>query len=178
MLLRVPAGHVADKVSRERDGAVVITICAAKRTEEIVPLRRLVELIRVVEGVPCLMTHVHHDLASVFEVVHAALKLRQVWVGEVKRNADDRLAGGTAPFVSEVAQRAELVDALGLQFAIELLNESVKRRTFELEPEVADWLGEDLLELCSGFLEVAHVATQSSIPPSGISHGKAYRLCT
>src|SRR5258707_2109914 len=68
MLLRVPPGHVANKLSRERYGTVIIAICAAKRTEKIAPLSRLVELVRVVECVSGLMTHVHHYLASVFEV--------------------------------------------------------------------------------------------------------------
>src|ERR1700677_3323045 len=42
MLLRVPPGHVANKLRRKRYGTVIIAICAAKRTEEIAPLSRLV----------------------------------------------------------------------------------------------------------------------------------------
>ena len=102
-----------------------------------------------------LMTHVHHDLASIFQVVHVALKLCQVRVGEIKRNADDRLARRTSPFIGEITQRTELVDALGFQFAIELLNESFERGTLELEPKFANGLGADLLEFRSGFLEIA-----------------------
>ena len=70
------------------------------------------------------------------------------------------------------------MDALGVQFTIKLLNESFERRTLELEPEFSNGLGEDLLELRSGFLEIAHGAIQSSIPRNQIWHGKAYRLCT
>jgi hypothetical protein len=60
------------------------------------------------------------------------------------------------------------VDALGFQFAIELLNESFKRRPLELKPEIANGLGEDLLKFRSSFLEIAHWAVQSSIPRNPI----------
>src|ERR1700739_2084888 len=110
------------------------------------------------------MTHVHHDLASVFQVVHIALKLCQVRVSQIERNADDGLARGTSPFVGEITMGAELVDALGFQFAIKLLNESFERRTLKFEPELANGPGEYLLEFRSGFLEIAHWAIQSSIP--------------
>ena len=155
---------MANKVPRERNGPIVVAICAAKGTEEIAPLSRLVELVGVIECVSGLMTHVHHDFASVFEVVHIALKLSQIRVGQIKRNTDDGLARGTSPFIGEIAERAELVDALGFEFAIKLLNESFERRTLEFEPEFANGLGEYLLEFRSGFLEIAHRAIQSSIP--------------
>jgi hypothetical protein len=110
------------------------------------------------------MTHVHHDLASVFQIVHLALKLRQVRVSQIERNADDGFARRTSPFIGEITMRTELVDALGFEFAIKLLNKSFQRRTLEFEPEFANGLGEYLLELRSGFLEIAHGAIQSSIP--------------
>ena len=106
------------------------------------------------------MTHVHHDLACVFQVVHIALQLCQVRVDQIERNADDGLAGGTSPFIGEITRWTELVDALGFQFAIKLLHESFQRRTLELEPEFTNGLGEDLLEFRSGFLEIAHWAIQ------------------
>jgi hypothetical protein len=178
MLLRVPPGHVANKLPREGYGTVIIAICAAKRSEQIAPLSRFVKLIGVIECMPRLMTHVHHDLASVFEVVHIALKLCQLRIGQIERNADDGLAGGTSPFIGKITKRAEPVDALGVQFAIKLLNESFERGTLQLEPEFSNGLREYLLELRSGFLEIAHGAIQSSIPRNQIWHGKAYRLCT
>src|SRR5579859_2988034 len=125
-----------------------------------------------------LVTHVHHDLASVFQVVHLVLKLCQVRIRQVERNADERLAGGTSPLIGEIARRTELVDALGLQFAIELLNESLDRRSLELEPKFANGLGKNLLEFLSGLFEIAHGAIQCSTPRHRIWHGKAYRLCT
>src|SRR5580704_13496476 len=124
------------------------------------------------------MTHVHHDLASVFQVVHIALQLCQVRVGQIEWNADEGLARGTSPFIGEITNRTELVDALGFQFAIQLLNESFERRTLEFETEFANGLGEDLLEFRSGFLEVMHWAIQSSTPRNRFWHCKAYRLCT
>src|SRR5450631_1986797 len=124
------------------------------------------------------MTHIHHDLASVFQVVHFALQLCQVRVGQIEWNADDGLARGASPFIGEIAKRTELVDALGFQFAIKLPNELFGRRTLEFEPEFSNGLGEYLLEFRSGFLEIAHWAIQSSTPRKQIWHGKAYRLCT
>src|ERR1700691_2817489 len=124
------------------------------------------------------MAHVHHDLASVFQVVQLALELCQVRVGQIERNADDGLARGTSPFIGEITKRTEFVDALGFQFAIKLLNKSFQRRTLEFEPEFANGLGEYLLEFRSGFLEIVHGAIQSSIPGNQIWYGKAYRLCT
>ena len=172
MLLGIPPGHVANKLPRERDGAVIIAIGAAKRTEEIAPLRRLVELVGVIERVPGLMTQVHHDLARVFEVIHIALQLGQVGVGQVEGNADDGLAGGASPFIGEIAMRTEFVDAFGFQFPIELLDESFEGRTLEFEPEFANGPGEYLLEFGLGFLESAHWAIQSSIPRRRIWHGQ------
>ena len=149
-----------------------------ERGRKAAPLSRLVQLVGVVECVSGLMTHIHHDLARVFQVVHIALKLCQVRVGQIEGNADDGLAGGTSPFIGEIAQGAKFMDALGFQFTIKLLNESFERRALEFEPEFANGLGEDFLKLCSGFFEIAHWAIQSSTPLNQIWHGKAYRLCT
>src|SRR6185369_12393235 len=118
------------------------------------------------------MTHVHHDLASVFQVVHVVRKLCQVRVGQIKRNADDGLTRRTSPFIGEITKRTELVDALGFQFAIKLLNESFEWRTLKFEPEFANGLGEYLLEFRSSFLEITHWAIQSSIPRNRLWHGR------
>ena len=77
------------------------------------------------------MTHVHHDLAHVFEVVHIPLKLCQIRVGQIERNPNDGLARGTPPFIGEITLRSELADSLGFEFAIKLLNKSFERRTLE-----------------------------------------------
>jgi hypothetical protein len=64
------------------------------------------------------------------------------------------------------------VNAFGFKFAIKLMNESFERRPLYFEPEFANGLGEYLLEFRSGFLEIAHKAIQSSIPPNQIWHGR------
>ncbi len=156
MLLRIPPGHVANKFARERDGTVVVAIGAPKRAKQIAPLSQLMQLVRVIECVSGLMTHVHHDLARVFQIVHVAFKPRQVRVGQIERNADDRLARRAAPLIGEITKRTELVDALRFQLAIKLLHESFQRRTLEFEPEFTNGLGEYLLEFSSGFFEIAH----------------------
>jgi len=87
-----------------------------------------------------LMTHVHHDLASVFQVVHIALKLCQVRGGQIERNADYGLARGTSPFIGEITKGTELVDALGLSFAVKLLHERSIGEPSSLSPEFANGL--------------------------------------
>ena len=124
------------------------------------------------------MPHIHHDLASIFQVVHVALKLRQVRVGEIERNADNRLAGRTSPFIGEITKRSELVYPLGLQFAIKLLNESFERRALEFQAELANGLGEYLLEFRPGFLEIAHCAYSEFYTMAPALARRAYRLCT
>ncbi len=119
---------------------------------------------------PGFVTHVHHNLASVFQVVHIALKLCEIRVGEIEGDADHGLARGTPPFIGEITMGTELVDALGFQFAIELLDESFERGTLEFESEFTNGLGEDLLEFGSGFLKMAHWAIQSSILRNQIWH--------
>ena len=47
--------------------------------------------------------------ALVFEVVHLLLEARELRVGEIERDSDDRLAGRAAPLVGQVAERAELL---------------------------------------------------------------------
>ena len=117
------------------------------------------------------MTHVHHDLASVFQVVHIALELRQVRVGQVKRNADHGFARRTSPFIREITNRPELVDALGFQFAIKLLHKSFERRTLKFQPKIPNGLGEYLLELRSGFLEITHLSEFYPTAPDLVRQG-------
>ena len=67
------------------------------------------------------------------------------------------------------------MDALGLELAIKLVNESFERGTLELEPEFANGLGEYLLEFRSGFLEIAHwgysefYTTEAGLAREGVS---------
>jgi hypothetical protein len=153
VLLGVPAVDVAHEALRERHGPVVLPVGPAKRPEELAPLRRLVEAIRVVEGVSRLVTQVHHDLALVFEVVHLLLESRELRVGEVEGDSDHRLTRRAAPLVREVAERAEFPDSLSIQLAVEPLDRPLERRSFELEAQLLDRLGEDFLDVWRRFFE-------------------------
>src|SRR5436190_2683419 len=122
-----------------------------------------VEPVRVVERVTRLVAHVHHDLALVLEIVHRALELGELRIGQIEGDADHRLPVGTPPFVGQVADGLELLETLALQLAMELVYEALDRRAFELEPELVDLLlkqldfGRGLADFGSGyFLEVAH----------------------
>src|SRR5581483_8234180 len=157
VLLCVPAGNVAHEAAGEGHGTIVVAGGAAEGPKQLAPLRRLPELVGVVEGVTGFVTQVHHDLARVFQIVHLALELGKLGIREVKGNPDDRLAGGTSPLVGEVASGPELAQALALQLAVELVHESLERRGIQLEAEVADRLPQDLLHFGRGFFECTQV---------------------
>jgi hypothetical protein len=153
VLLGVPPVDVPHEALGERDGLVALPVRPAKRPEELPPLRRFIEAIRVVEGVSRLVTEIHHDFPLVFEVVHLLLEAREFRVGEIERDADDRLAGRAAPLVREIAERAELPDPLPLQLPVESLDRPLERRAFELETQLLDRLGEDFLDVRRRFFE-------------------------
>src|SRR3954465_13798844 len=106
MFLRIPSFHVTDESSRKRYGLVVFAIRFAKWTKQLVPFRRFIKLIRVIESVSRFMAHVHHDLAGVFQVIHLALQLLQFWIGKIKRDSDDWLFRGTSPLIAQINERA------------------------------------------------------------------------
>ncbi len=156
MFLRVPAFHVPHKLARERNRFVVVAVRPPERTEDAAPLLRFVERVGVVESVTRLVAHVHHDLPRVFNVVHLRLKALQFGIGQVERNSDDRLHVGAAPLIGQVAPGAESFEPLGLQLFVELVNEAFEGRAFQLQAELLNRLGENLLDLCRRFFEVGH----------------------
>jgi hypothetical protein len=123
------------------------------RTEEIAPLVRLVQLVRVVEGVSRLVAQVEHDFARVLEVVHFLLEPGELGVGEVERDADDGLSRRASPFVRQVAERPELLEPLALELPVELLDKPFERRALQLQAELLDGLGEDFLDVRGSFFE-------------------------
>jgi hypothetical protein len=123
MFLCVPTFDVAHVFPAERHGPVVIAIHAVKRSEQMSPRRGAVQPIRVVDRVTGFVTHVHHDRAVALEIVDRLLELRETRIGEIERDADHRLAVGTAPLVGEVADGMELPEPLALELAVELLDE-------------------------------------------------------
>src|SRR5271168_5324099 len=125
MFLRIPAGQMADKVSREWNGPIVIAIGAAKRTKELFPFRGAMKFVGVVERVARLMPEIHHDLACVLEVIHLLLEMSQFCVRKVERNANYRLPGWTAPLIGQIAKRAELHQPFLFEFTIQLLHQAL-----------------------------------------------------
>ena len=156
MLLRVPAGDMADVVLRERHEREVVAIGPAEGAEELVPLVAAKELIRVVEGVAGLVTHVHHDLALVLDVVDGVLEVRDARIAEVEGDADDGLLGRTAPFVGEVAARPKAAQPCRVEFPVKLADERRDRRALQGEPELPDRHRQQLLRLGGRFLERDH----------------------
>ncbi len=156
MLLRVPPFHVPDVLARERDRAVEVAIRTAEGAKQLAPFRSLEKLVCIIESVPRFVAHVHHDLAGIFQVIHLALQALEFGVGEIKGNANHRLLRGASPFVGEIALRAELLQAFALQFPVKLLDKTLNGRSLELQPHLADGLGEDLLNVRRSFFEGAH----------------------
>jgi hypothetical protein len=119
MLLRVPAFHVPDKATMEGHGSVAVAVGTIERPEPLAPLGGLEELVRVVEGVARFVTQVHADLANVLEIVELLLETRQIGVGQIERDPDDRLLGRAPPLVGEIRGRAEALESLGLEIPVE-----------------------------------------------------------
>ena len=103
-----------------------------------------------------LMTEVHHDLALILDVVDSLLKRRQLGVGEVEGDADDRLPVGAGPFVAEVAGRVEAAEPLRRQLAVELGDVLLEHRPLELQAEVLDLHLEEASRLRRRLLERVH----------------------
>ena len=91
-----------------------------------------------------------------------ALEARELGIGEVERDADHRLAVGTAPLVGQVAGRAELVEALLLELAVELLDEALDRRALESQSELAGCACRAARGHRGRLLELGHVAADRS----------------
>jgi hypothetical protein len=126
MLLGVPAGDVLDVGAAEGLGLVVVTVGAAERPEQLAPLGRRVDPIGVVVGVAGLMAQVHHDLGVGLEIVDLALDRREPGVGEVERDADDRVPGRTAPLICQVEAGIPSAHALLEKFLPEAFDETLE----------------------------------------------------
>ena len=156
MLLRVPAFHVPHEQARKRNRFVVIAIRSPKRSEMGAPFFSFIERVGVIEGVASLMAHVHHDLPGVFNVVHLRFETLQFRIGKVERDSDDRFHVWAAPLIGEVALGTEFVESFSVKLFVELLDEAFEGRAFQLQAELLNWLGEDLLDLCRRFFKVGH----------------------
>src|SRR5438045_4839353 len=104
------------------------------------------------------MTEVHHDLALVLDVVDRLLQRRELGVGEIEGDADDRLPVGAGPFVAEVAGRVEAAEPLRRQLAVELGDVLLEHRPLELQAEVLDLHLEEATRLRRRLLERMHGA--------------------
>jgi hypothetical protein len=109
---------------------------------------------------------VHHDLAFVLEVVHLALQAGESRVSEIEGDADHGLPVGTAPFVGEVADRAEVLETLALELAVELVHKALDRRAFEAQAELADALAKQLAELGRSLLKFGHEGRMLAARPA------------
>ena len=140
MLLCIPAFHMPDKVARKRHGTILVAVGTPKGAKLLLPLRCFVQRVCVIDSVSGLVAQIHHDLPRVLQIVHLFFETGQLGIGEVKRYANNRFPRWTSPFVSEIAQGSELLQPFGLQLTIELIDESLQRRSFQLEPKFTDGL--------------------------------------
>ena len=63
---------------------------------------------------------------------------------------------GDQPAEGQTAARTESLEPLGFEFLIELLDKAFEGGSFELQAELLDWLGKDLLDLRGRFFEIGH----------------------
>jgi hypothetical protein len=145
----------------EGDGPVAIAVGPIERPEPLAPLGCLEELVRVVEGVARFVAQVPADLADVFEIVELLLETRQLGVGQVERDSDDRLLGRAPPLVREIRGRVEALESLGLEVPVEVGDVSLHGRALELEPEPADALAKQGFQVGSSRFERGHAVPLS-----------------
>src|SRR5207302_9689567 len=81
---------------------------------------------------------------------------RELGVGEVEGDADDRLPVGAGPFVAEVAGRVEAAEPLPRKLAVELGDVLLEHRPLELQAEVLDLHLEETPRLRRRLLERVH----------------------
>jgi hypothetical protein len=156
MFLGVPAGKMADIIPRERNRTIVIVVRPAKWAEQLFPLRGTVELVSVVEGVPCFVAEIHHDLAWLFEIIVLLFQLGKTRVRQIKRNANHGLARRATPLVRQITGWMKFLEFFAVQFAIQLLHKTLQRRALDLQAQLADRLFEDLLSTRVSFFCILH----------------------
>src|SRR4051812_15633641 len=103
MLLRIPAKNVADVRAREWVGAIAFAIRLGEGSKMRAPLRPLVQVKGVVDGVSRLVAEISHSLAVVFDAAgHLGFDPLEATIGQIERDADERRPIRTAPLVAEV----------------------------------------------------------------------------
>ncbi len=138
MLLRIPSRQMSDIVARERRRTIIVAIRPAERTKQLLPLRRIVQPIRICKSVSGFVAQVHHDLSRILQVVRFLFQFRQRRVRQVKRNPNHRFSRRTSPLVGQVADGPKFGQSLGIELAIQLLNEALDRRTLQLQAELTN----------------------------------------
>ena len=127
MFLCIPSRQMADVVSREWSGPVILPIRSPKRPKQLFPLRRVVKLIGIGESVPGFVPQIHHDFACIFQIMRRFFQLRQRCVCQVERDPNNRLSRRASPLVREVTRRMKFRKPLGIELAIKLFNVALYR---------------------------------------------------
>ncbi len=138
MLLRIPSRQVPHIVARKRRRPVIVVIRPPERPKRLFPLLRIVQLVSISESVSRLMPQIHHDFASVFEVMRLFLQLRQSRMSQIKRNPNNRLARRASPLIGQITSRTKLSQPLSVQLAIELFHKPLHRRPSQRKPQLAN----------------------------------------
>src|SRR4051794_3793311 len=134
VLLGIPARQMPDEIAAERIGLVVIAIGPRVRPEQLVPFLGLVEPIGVIEGVAGLMAQIAEDffLAFGLDPFHQLVfETAQAFIGEVKRNADDRNSFRATPLIGKVNGGLQRYSGL-IELSIELLDQRLQPRALDL----------------------------------------------
>ena len=141
MALRVPIFEVHDIATTEWPRPVSIRRFLARcAPESLLPLFLALKLVRVAVGVSRLMPHQFHEplrrLALDLEH-HGSLQCAQPIMDEKKRNEDYRDTDRYEPLVADVTWRMEH-KPLCRELVVELLNERLKGRVLQAQPERRD----------------------------------------
>jgi hypothetical protein len=141
MFLGVPSRQVPDVLAAEGDGAVVVLVGLTHRTEEGLPLRRVVQPVGVVDDMPHLVAEVPEDLVLV-PPLHVpgpeGVHFQQFRPGQVEGDRDRHRLERDAPLRGEVEFRGQSPKARQRQLVTELLEDRLETGSFDGQAEVAD----------------------------------------
>src|ERR1039458_6375598 len=91
-----------------------------------------------------------------YTTLFRSLEALQLGIGQVKRNSDNGLHVRAAPLIGQIALGAESMQPLAVQLFVELLHQTFEGRAFQLQAELLNRLGKDLLDLRRRFFEIGH----------------------
>ncbi len=147
VLLCIPAEYVADVVVWERVGLVSLAIRPWVWPESHSPVGTIVQTIRIIERVTCLVTKEPHRLLvgldSLGEIILDALETR---ISEIERDADQRRSVRASPLIAEI-NRWMKPKPFCIQLRVKLVDHALDPGSGDGQAKLGYLPGEEVLAL-------------------------------